>query len=108
MRGASAQELLKIDVDALAAYVDRLFRLYIYTNRTVEWIQVTDRLRENIRHSTWQRKVVYFRALSHLGPTGDQEEARRELGKIGPITPKENDTDILELYIDLELNERPF
>src|SRR5947209_16952566 len=62
-RGGPLLKLLRVDINALAAYVDRLFWLYIHTDREAEWLSVLERLRNNIQHPQWQRKIAYFRAL---------------------------------------------
>jgi tetratricopeptide (TPR) repeat protein len=108
IRGAPIEKLLKVDIDALAAYVERLFWLYIHTNRIPDWLSVLDRLRKNIQHPHWERKIFYFRALSFLGPDGDPIKAKQELAKVGPITVDEGDVDLLQIYIDLELDDQPF
>ena len=97
-----------IDVEALAAYVERLFWLYIHTSRSADWLAVLERLRGNIRQPRWARKIGYFRALSHLGPDGDPEKARQELARIGPITVDEDDVELLQIYIDVGLEGQPF
>jgi tetratricopeptide (TPR) repeat protein len=108
IRGAAIEDLLKIDIDALAAYVERLFWLYIHTNRFSDWLSVLERLRKNIQHSHWERKIGYFRALSYLGPDGNPIKAKQELTQVGPINADEDDIDLLQIYVDLELDDQPF
>jgi tetratricopeptide (TPR) repeat protein len=107
-RGGAALELLRIDVNALADYVERLQWLYRRTDRISDWLSVLDRLRNNIRHPRWQRKIAYFRALFYLAPGGDRGKARDELKQIGPITTDEDDIELLQLYVDLEFDDAPF
>lgn len=99
--------LLRIDINALAAYVDRLLWLYVHTDRLQDWLAVTERLRGNIEHIRWFRKIAYFRALSYLGPNSDRAKARQELDKI-KITTDEDDVELLQIYIDLESQNQPF
>ncbi|MEO1193897.1 MAG: SEC-C domain-containing protein [Pseudomonadota bacterium] len=106
--GGAALELLRIDVNALGAYVDRLSSLYFQLGLWKGWPTVLERLRENIQHPWWYKKIAYHRALYHLAPDGDRTEARRELAKAGPITKDEVDLDLLHLYADLELDDQPF
>jgi tetratricopeptide (TPR) repeat protein len=107
-RGGPIEQLLRIDIGALAAYVERLFWLYIQTNRVADWPSVLERLRKNIQDIGWERKIGYFRALSYLGPDGDKAKARQELARIGPITTEEDDVELLQIFIDLELDDEPF
>src|SRR5688572_14304507 len=68
-------ELLKIDVNALAEYVERLMWLYARSNRMGLWSETLERLGSNIRHPNWMRKVIRIRAMSLLGPDSDLAEA---------------------------------
>jgi len=106
--GGAALKLLRIDVNALGAYVDRLFSLYVRLGLWKEWPAALELLRTNILHPWWQRKIAYYRALYHLAPDGDRTEARRELAKAGPITSDEEDIDLLHIYVDLEFDDQPF
>lgn len=100
--------LLLIDVDALAAYVERLFWLYMNTGRKAAWLDTLDRLGSNIKNIRWRRKIAYFRALFYIRPDGNNIEARRELRKAGPITAEETDVELLQIHLDLEWGEKSF
>lgn len=100
--------LLKIDVDALADYVDRLLWLYVRLDRAFELEGVLTSLRNNIQHPMWRRKIAYFMALSNLGPGGDRKKAREEFAKVGAVSLKEDDIELLQLYLDLEIDDEPF
>ncbi|MGR9265603.1 SEC-C domain-containing protein [Rhizobium leguminosarum] len=100
--------LLRVDVGALASYVERLQWLYARTGRLGGWLDTLDRLRDNIRHRSWYRKIAYFRALHLLRPEHDPSDARRELKKAGPITLKETDVELLQIFIDLEFERLSF
>ncbi|PJR08745.1 hypothetical protein CEJ86_32520 [Sinorhizobium meliloti] len=78
--------LLRVDVNALASYVERLQWLYARTGRLDAWLDTLDRLRENIRHRSWQRKIAYFRALFFLRTDQDPSDARRALLWVGTST----------------------
>lgn len=100
--------LLRIDVNALSAYVGRLSSLYYRLGLWHDWPATLDRLRTNIQHSVWYRKITYYHALYFLSPGGDRAKARQELAKAGPINKKENDLDLLQLYVELESDDLPF
>ncbi|SDG73742.1 SEC-C domain-containing protein [Pelagibacterium luteolum] len=100
--------LLQIDVDALGAYVGRLFTLYLRLDLWSDWRAALGRLRGNIEHDKWYRKVGYYLALSYLGPKGDRIAGRRELAKLGPITNEETDLELLQIYVDLEFDDLAF
>jgi len=107
-KGDVALELLRIDVEALGAYVGRLSSLYFGHTIWRDWPAALDRLRANIEHPWWHKKIAYYRAVYHLAPEGDRTEARRELAKAGPVTKDEADLDLLHLYVDLEFDDQPF
>jgi hypothetical protein len=107
-RGGMALQLLRIDVNALGDYVDRLSSLYFRLGLWKDWPIALDRLRANIQHPWWHRKIAYYRAIYYLAPDGDRTEARRELAKAGPVTKDEADLDLLQLYVDLEFDDQPF
>lgn len=104
----SALKMVRIDVDALGEYVGRLSWLYFRLGLWKEWLAALERLRANIQHPWWDRKIAFYRALYHLAPGGDRTEARRELAKAGQITIDEDDLDLLHLYVDLEFDHQPF
>jgi tetratricopeptide (TPR) repeat protein len=107
-RGGMVLELLRIDVNALGDYVGRLSSLYFRLRVWKDWLTALDRLRANIQHPWWHKKIAYYRAVYHLAPCGDRTDARREFAKAGPITKDEADLDLLHLYVDLEFDDQPF
>lgn len=108
LRLDKALGLLRIDVNALSAYIERLQWLYIKTGRSSDWLDSLERLRDNIHHPSWRQKIAYFRALFYLQPQFSREDARRELKKAGPITADETDIELLQIFIDLELSRLSF
>lgn len=100
--------LLRVDVNALASYLERLQWLYARTARLDAWLDTLDRLRDNIQHRYWHRKIGYYRALFFLRPDHDPSDARRELKKVGPITLEETDVQLLQIFIDLEFARLSF
>jgi tetratricopeptide (TPR) repeat protein len=93
-------ELLEVDIRALAGHVDNLMFCYIKADMMDEFPAVLERLRGNINHSDWQRKITYLHALHALWPDWDREAGRRELKKLGSVAD-EKDEEILQLYLDL-------
>jgi tetratricopeptide (TPR) repeat protein len=106
--GGVGLQLLRVDVNALGAYVGRLSSLYFHLGLWKDWPAVLDRLRTNIQHPAWYRKIAYYLAFYYLSPHGDRAKARQELAKAGPITKKEEDLELLQLYVDLEFDDLPF
>ena len=106
--GEPIEGLLRIDVSALGEYVDRLSWLYFNTGKWKSWPATLERLSANINHEWWRKKIVYQRAVLHLAPGGSRSKARQELAKLGPITPAEDDIEVLQVFIDLELREASF
>jgi tetratricopeptide (TPR) repeat protein len=107
-RGGVALKLLRIDVNALGTYVGRLSSLYFQLGLWKDWPAVLERLRSNIQHPSWYKKIAYYLAFYHLSPGGDRGKARQELAKAGPITKNEEDLELLQLYVDLEFDDLPF
>lgn len=106
--GEQIEPLLRIDVNALGEYVGRLSWLYFNTGKWKSWPAALERLSTNIDHKWWQKKITYQRAVLHLAPGGSRSKARQELAKLGPITPAEDDIEILQIFIDLELRNASF
>ncbi len=106
--GEPIKQLLQIDVNALGEYVERLSWLYFNTGNWKSWPATLERLSTNIGHERWRKKIMYQRAVLHLAPGGSRSKARQELAKLGPITPAEDDIEILQIFIDLELRDASF
>jgi tetratricopeptide (TPR) repeat protein len=106
--GEPIEPLLRIDVNALREYVDRLSWLYYNNGKWTVWPATLERLSANIDHEWWQKKIIYQRAVMHLAPGGSRSKARQELARLGPITPAEDDIEILQIFIDLELRNASF
>lgn len=104
----AALQLLRVDVNALGAYVGRLSSIYFRLTLWKDWPAVLQRLRSNISHPAWYKKIAYHSAFYHLSPGGDRAKARQELAKAGPITKTEDDLELLQLYVDLEFDNLPF
>ncbi|WP_299551140.1 hypothetical protein [uncultured Tateyamaria sp.] len=106
--GEPIEPLLRIDVNALGDYVDRLSWLYFQTGKWKSWPAALERLSANIDHAWWRKKIIYQRAVLHLAPGGSRSKARQELAKLGTITLAEDDIEILQIFIDLELRNESF
>jgi hypothetical protein len=92
--------LLEIDVAALADCVETLYFCHAKTGKLDEFPAVLERLRDNIKDISWQRKITYLHALHALGANWDEDAGRRELKKLGPLV-EEDDVETLHLYLDL-------
>jgi tetratricopeptide (TPR) repeat protein len=106
--GGVGLKLLRVDVNALGAYVGRLSSLYFRLGLLKDWPVVLDRLRGNIQHPSWYKKIAYYSAFYYLCPGGDRGKARQELAKAGPITKTEEDLELLQLYVELEFDDLSF
>lgn len=106
--GKPIEPLLRIDVNALGEYVDRLSWLHFNTGIWKNWPATLERLSTNIGHAWWRKKIVYQKAVLHLAPGGSRSKARQELATLGPITPDEDDIEILQIFIDLELRDASY
>lgn len=100
-------KLLNIDVEALNYYVQALGRCYKHLNRIDEFPAVLERLRSNIDHHRWHRKITYLQILQTLGKDWDREVGKKEFKKLGAMD-EETDVEILQLYTDLFRDELSF
>lgn len=103
----SLNHLLTVDVEALNYYVHSLIRCYQHLNRVDEFPAVLERLRSNIDHSRWHRKIAYLHTLQALGKNWDREAGKKEFRKLCSMDD-ETDVEILQLYVDLFHNELSF
>lgn len=95
-----ADYLLNLDIRALAELGEQLGMCYAKTGRSDEFPAVLERLRSNINHPRWQRKVIYLQAIHAMLPDWNERAGRRELKKLGSME-LETDIETLQLYIDL-------
>ena len=101
------ERMLKIDVEALSEYVNHLSWCYDCLNLTSEFPAVLEKLRSNIDHPRWHRKMTYHRALHSFIKNKDREAGKNELRKLEPMDG-ETDVEVLQLYADLFHNELGF
>ena len=92
--------LLEIDVGALSDHVESLQSCYQKLGRPDEFPVALERLRSNINHSRWHRRIIYLHALHALSPNWNEIAGQQELKKLGSMEA-EADVEILQLYIDL-------
>ena len=102
------EKLLTIDVNALGECVERLLWLYVRLGRTSECPSLLNSVKENILHPWWYRKIAYLSALHKLALDGNRSAAKQELEKAGPITPDEDNIELLQIFIDLNFDELSF
>ncbi len=62
------------------------------------------RLRENIHDPRWQRKISYQHAICALWQD-DNDRARQEIAPLLPITPADEDVDLLQLHVDIHRDQ---
>jgi tetratricopeptide (TPR) repeat protein len=92
--------MLAMDVRAMAELVDQLLHCYSKTDRLDEFPAVLERLRSNIKDEMWQRKIIYFHAMTALSPVWDRSAGRGEMKKLGGLVD-EDDIDTRQVYYDL-------
>jgi tetratricopeptide (TPR) repeat protein len=95
-----AQTIFDIDVKSLSELVDTLLHCYAKTQHAREIPEVLERLRANVHHPRWQRKITYFCAVDAYIFRNDPHLAKTELKKLGPVA-EETDRETLQLYLDL-------
>lgn len=98
------KSLLKIDVEALSEYVDRLMRGYVLAGWKDRVATMLDRLAGNIDEPSWLAKIAYHKAMDRL-LRGDRPGAAWELAKAGTVTPGSDDVDLLQAHLDLHGSE---
>ena len=92
--------LLELDIKVLSQLVHTLFTCYVKADRLKDFPATLERLRANIDHVRWQRKITYFHALHALWPNRNKAAGRKELERLGSVDD-ETDIEILHIYVDL-------
>jgi tetratricopeptide (TPR) repeat protein len=95
------EELLDIDVKALAECVDELVQIHWLMSQAEMLMGVLERLRDAIRSPRWNRKITYFQAKTEEVANDNPEAARREFNKLLPISRDEDDVGVLQTCISL-------
>lgn len=96
--------LMDIDIEALSEYVEILMGAYAQYGWLNKLPEALDRLRENILDPRWQRKISYQRAICALWQD-DNDRARQEIAPLLPITPADEDVDLLQLHVDIHRDQ---
>jgi SEC-C motif len=93
------QQLLDLDIGALAYLVDLLYSCYRKTGLSGGFPTVLAHLQTAIDDPRWRDRLCYFRALWALADGGDEAQARKELAAIRIDTI--DDFDTLALYLEV-------
>ncbi len=99
--------MYSIDVAALSEYVGHLVEVLARLGRLPQAPPVLGRLAHAIDDPRWRRKIAYHRSIAAL-LGGDRDKARQELAVAGPITPQDDDVDLLQIQVDLHGAEMGF
>lgn len=109
MRSGSpaASRVLQVDINALNAAVEHLAHAYAQLSQLEAFPAALERLRANIEHPHWHRKITFQQAMTaHL--IDHEDVARAELAKLGPINAREQDFGVLSLHLDLNADSLSF
>lgn len=101
-----SQDLLTIDIEALADLVGLLHRCYFKTGQSEEFPSTLDRLANAIDDPRWRDKVVYLRALWWLLDKNDRNSSFSAVSVVDIESCK--DPEILTLYIDVSFQKQSF
>ena len=101
MGSEKAAALLRIDIEALSDYVDRLNWLYFHTKTLPEWLSMLSRLERAIDDRRWFRRIGYFRCLAMRTHNLSKSLVRHEFEKLGPINLDETDRFLLHMKVEL-------
>jgi tetratricopeptide (TPR) repeat protein len=96
----AAAYFIGIDLNALAGIVGDLCIALHHQKLYVEIPKTLERLRGNMNHPRWQRKITYYQSQA-AKYRGDLATAEAEFQKLGEITREEDDIEILQSYVAL-------
>lgn len=100
------KDLLFIDIEALSSSVDNLYWILKKLDRLNDWDQILERLKDNIKHSKWVKRIQYFKAIHFLIEGRSDGEVEVALGDIDPFN--ETHLDTLQLFIEIKANDFEF
>jgi tetratricopeptide (TPR) repeat protein len=103
---SEAEELLAIDIAALADLVDLLHSCYFRLGMSDEFPGTLNRLEDAVSDKRWTEKIAYFHALWWLVDRGNSEEAYNRISTVNISAC--SDPEILTLYLDVARADLPF
>ena len=103
----AANELLRIDIEALASLLDLLMACYEKTGKHKQFPDALNALYNAISLTGWYDKIAYQRALWQLLDSDDNRLVFHELKKISDINSTDN-VEILTLYLHSYQGRLPF
>lgn len=95
----AGENLLRIDIEALAELLDNLHLCYYRLGRSDEFLDVIERVRNVVLDRRWDAKIAYTRGLWYLVDKHDKDVAFTALQSIDLQTC--HDPDILSLYLQV-------
>lgn len=95
----AGEYLLHIDIEALSEILENLHICYYRLERSNEFIDVVERVKNVISDERWNAKIAYTIGLWHLVDNEDEESAYTSLKSIDIKICQ--DPDILSLYIQV-------
>ena len=95
----AGEDMLQIDIEALAELLENLHLCYFRLKRNDEFIEVIERVRNTVQDKRWGAKIAYTRGLWYLVDRNDEVAAYDALQSIDLQTCY--DPDILSLYLQV-------
>ncbi|MDL1981946.1 MAG: SEC-C domain-containing protein [Deltaproteobacteria bacterium] len=95
----AGENMLQIDIEALAELLENLHLCYYRLKRNDEFIEVIERVRNVVQDKRWDAKIAYTRGLWYSVDRNDDEAAYDALQSIDLRTCY--DPDILSLYLQV-------
>lgn len=92
--------LMNLDIEALSDYVESLMWGYARKGWLGGLPATLNRLKTNIDDPRWLAKIAYQRGICALWQH-DSEQAAREIAAFQPITPDQQEVDLLQIHLDL-------
>lgn len=89
--------LLDTDMKALSELIESLIDCYRGLGDYESLSNDLERLRKNVSHPRWQRKITYFQIIAKLGDHWNESVGKREVKKLQPLD-NEEDAEIIQLY----------
>jgi len=101
-----AEQILAIDIEALASLVDLLHLCYSRLGMSEQFPETLNRLKDAVSDKRWTEKITYFHALWWLADRADREEAYKRMSAVDISGC--SDPEILTLYLDVARDELAF